>query len=48
MPDTWLSLETLALVASAAVFGSILFFSVVVTPVAFVKLPREQAGALRA
>lgn len=45
MPDTWLSLETLALVAIAGVFGSILFFSAVVTPVAFVKLPAEQAGA---
>lgn len=45
MPDTWLSFETLALVATAGVFGAILFFSAVVTPVAFVKLPAEQAGA---
>ena len=43
MPESWLSLETLALVASATVFGSILFFSVVVTPVAFIKLPKEHA-----
>lgn len=45
MPETWLSLETLALVATAGVFGSILFFSAVVTPVAFARLPAEQAGA---
>ncbi len=45
MPNTWLSLETLALVTTAGVFGAILFFSVVVTPVAFIKLPAEQAGA---
>jgi hypothetical protein len=41
---TWLHIDTLALVASAGLFGTILFFSGVVAPVALRRLPSETSG----
>jgi hypothetical protein len=40
----WLNAQTLATLSLAAMFGGMLFFSAVVAPMVFVKLPGEHAG----
>ena len=43
MPE-WFDPETLAGLALAAVFGGMLFFSAVMAPLVFTRLPADQAG----